>query len=179
VQWLASGLGGYVAGRLRTKWANTRYHEVFFRDTALASNMGRRGSLWSPFSPLLPPQQSVAAFTACGDCHLRRITGRRYRGRTECQHDYVSGQSNHRAIQNIDMLFRSPRSDSSAATADDERRRHASSPTESLWRGPQCRPNVPASWLLLARISLEDASEACRHRHRASEGSGGQGTPSS
>jgi len=34
VQWLASGLGGYVAGRLRTKWANTHTHEVFFRDTA-------------------------------------------------------------------------------------------------------------------------------------------------
>ncbi len=34
VQWLASGLGGYLAGRLRTKWANTHTHEVFFRDTA-------------------------------------------------------------------------------------------------------------------------------------------------
>jgi len=34
VQWLASGLGGYVAGRMRTKWANTHTHEVFFRDTA-------------------------------------------------------------------------------------------------------------------------------------------------
>lgn len=34
VQWLASGLGGYIAGRLRTKWANTHSHEVFFRDTA-------------------------------------------------------------------------------------------------------------------------------------------------
>lgn len=34
VQWLASGMGGYLAGRLRTKWANTHTHEVFFRDTA-------------------------------------------------------------------------------------------------------------------------------------------------
>jgi hypothetical protein len=34
VQWLASGLGGYIAGRLRTKWANLHTHEVFFRDTA-------------------------------------------------------------------------------------------------------------------------------------------------
>src|SRR5882724_4009768 len=33
-QWLSSGLGGYVAGRLRTKWANLHTHEVFFRDTA-------------------------------------------------------------------------------------------------------------------------------------------------
>src|SRR6185369_13465895 len=34
VQWLASGTGGYVAGRLRTKWTSTHTHEVFFRDTA-------------------------------------------------------------------------------------------------------------------------------------------------
>jgi hypothetical protein len=34
IQWVASGLGGYLTGRLRTKWVNTHTHEVFFRDTA-------------------------------------------------------------------------------------------------------------------------------------------------
>ena len=34
VQWLSSGLGGYFAGRLRTKWSGVHTHEVFFRDTA-------------------------------------------------------------------------------------------------------------------------------------------------
>jgi hypothetical protein len=34
VQWFASGIGGYVTGRLRTKWTGTHTHEVFFRDTA-------------------------------------------------------------------------------------------------------------------------------------------------
>jgi hypothetical protein len=34
VQWIASGLGGYLTGRLRTKWVGTHDHEVFFRDTA-------------------------------------------------------------------------------------------------------------------------------------------------
>jgi hypothetical protein len=34
VQWVASGLGGYMTGRLRTKWTGTHTHEVFFRDTA-------------------------------------------------------------------------------------------------------------------------------------------------
>ena len=34
VQWIASGTGGYLTGRLRTKWVNTHTHEVFFRDTA-------------------------------------------------------------------------------------------------------------------------------------------------
>jgi hypothetical protein len=34
VQWLSSGLGGYITGRLRTKWVRIHTHEVFFRDTA-------------------------------------------------------------------------------------------------------------------------------------------------
>ncbi|HSY08503.1 MAG TPA: hypothetical protein VK820_08200 [Steroidobacteraceae bacterium] len=34
VQWIASGLGGYLTGRMRTKWVGTHDHEVFFRDTA-------------------------------------------------------------------------------------------------------------------------------------------------
>jgi hypothetical protein len=34
VQWLSSALGGYITGRLRTKWASVHTHEVFFRDTA-------------------------------------------------------------------------------------------------------------------------------------------------
>lgn len=33
-QWLSAALGGYIAGRLRTKWVGTHAHEVFFRDTA-------------------------------------------------------------------------------------------------------------------------------------------------
>lgn len=34
VQWLAAASGGYVTGRLRTRWVGTHTHEVFFRDTA-------------------------------------------------------------------------------------------------------------------------------------------------
>jgi hypothetical protein len=33
-QWISSGLGGYIAGRLRVRWHGTHTHEVFFRDTA-------------------------------------------------------------------------------------------------------------------------------------------------
>ena len=33
-QVLASAMGGYLAGRLRTKWANVHTDEVYFRDTA-------------------------------------------------------------------------------------------------------------------------------------------------
>lgn len=34
VQWLSSALGGYLSGRLRTKWVGVHTDEVFFRDTA-------------------------------------------------------------------------------------------------------------------------------------------------
>ena len=34
VQWLSSALGGYLAGRLRTKWTNVHADETVFRDTA-------------------------------------------------------------------------------------------------------------------------------------------------
>ena len=34
VQLLASVLGGYLAGRLRTRWVTVHTNEVFFRDTA-------------------------------------------------------------------------------------------------------------------------------------------------
>lgn len=34
VQWISSGLGGYVAGRLRTRWTGIHTDEAFFRDTA-------------------------------------------------------------------------------------------------------------------------------------------------
>lgn len=33
-QWIASAIGGYLAGRLRTKWVDIHSHEIFLRDTA-------------------------------------------------------------------------------------------------------------------------------------------------
>ncbi len=34
VQWVSAGMGGYMAGRLRTKWVAVHTDEVLFRDTA-------------------------------------------------------------------------------------------------------------------------------------------------
>ncbi|BCG96791.1 hypothetical protein [Mesorhizobium sp. 131-2-1] len=34
VQWLSSGVGGYLTGRLRTKWVGVHTDETYFRDTA-------------------------------------------------------------------------------------------------------------------------------------------------
>jgi hypothetical protein len=43
---IASSVGGYLAGRLRTRWTGAHSHEVFFRDTA-------HGFLAWGFAPLL------------------------------------------------------------------------------------------------------------------------------
>ena len=46
MQLIASSAGGYLAGRLRTKWVNVHTHEVYFRDTAhgfLAWAVGQAG----------------------------------------------------------------------------------------------------------------------------------------
>jgi hypothetical protein len=34
IQWIASGFGGYLTGRLRIKWPGLHTDEIFFRDTA-------------------------------------------------------------------------------------------------------------------------------------------------
>ena len=34
VQWFSSGVGGYLTGRLRTKWVGIHTDETYFRDTA-------------------------------------------------------------------------------------------------------------------------------------------------
>src|SRR2546421_2471472 len=34
VQWVSAGFGGYLTGRLRTKWGGVHTDEVYFRDTA-------------------------------------------------------------------------------------------------------------------------------------------------
>jgi hypothetical protein len=57
VQWVASLFGGYMAGRLRTKWVGVHNDEVFFRDTA-------HGFLAWALGTLIVA--SLLAFTAAG-----------------------------------------------------------------------------------------------------------------
>ena len=82
-QVLCFALGGYLAGRLRVKWANIHTHEVFFRDTAhgllawavatlggAALTVGWAGGVTAPVGPPLPHEADIAAqiayFTAFG-----------------------------------------------------------------------------------------------------------------
>jgi Thiol:disulfide interchange protein len=46
VQWLSSAFGGYLAGRLRSKWVGIHTDEGVFRDTAMAFSLGRWRRSW-------------------------------------------------------------------------------------------------------------------------------------
>jgi hypothetical protein len=60
VQWLSSAGGGYLAGRLRIKWAGLHTDEVFFRDTA-------HGFLaWALATALIAVAASFSALSATG-----------------------------------------------------------------------------------------------------------------
>ena len=118
VQWFASGLGGYVAGRLRTKWANTHTHEVFFRDTA-------HGFItWAVATVLVVAVITSAATSAVGSgVHVAAtVASGASQGAATAAAQSASTTTSQAspvvAPYDIDTLFRSPRADSSAATAD-------------------------------------------------------------
>lgn len=67
VQVLSSALGGYLAGRLRTKWLNVHTHEVHFRDTAhglLVWAVSTLAGVVLVATLLAPPPEVVAAAVA-------------------------------------------------------------------------------------------------------------------
>jgi hypothetical protein len=110
VQWLSSGLGGYLTGRLRTKWARTHTHEVFFRDTAhgfltwaLATVIGAF-LLASATSSVVGGGVQAAATVASGAAQ-------------GAANSAGSAALDPRAYD-IDSLFRSSRPDANTSTAD-------------------------------------------------------------
>jgi hypothetical protein len=118
VQWLASGLGGYVAGRLRTKWATTHTHEVFFRDTA-------HGFItWAVATVLVVLVLTSAAASAVSsgvDAAATVASGASQGAAAAAAQSANTSTSQGGSViapYKVDMLFRSPRADSSAATAD-------------------------------------------------------------
>src|SRR6202049_3317726 len=65
MQWVSSGVGGYITGRLRTRWTGTHTHEVFFRDTAHGLVM------WSVATVLVAAAVATSVFSAIeGGAHV-------------------------------------------------------------------------------------------------------------
>ncbi len=109
IAWLAfmqlasSALGGYLAGRLRVKWANIHTDEVYFRDTA-------HGLLAWAVAALM----SAAIVASVGDAILNN-TVKAGAGTAKTAMQEISGKSTHKELgihaipveYYSDMLFRS------------------------------------------------------------------------
>jgi hypothetical protein len=108
VQWIASGLGGYLTGRLRTKWVGTHDHEVFFRDTA-------HGFVtWALATVVLAILIAAAASVAVGTgvkAAAEVGSGAAQGAASAAPHATVSGYD-------VDMLFRSAQADPGQSAAD-------------------------------------------------------------
>jgi FlaG/FlaF family flagellin (archaellin) len=103
VQWLSSALGGFITGRLRTKWTGVHTHEVFFRDTA-------HGFLAWALTTIVGTVLLAGAASSIVGGGVRAasaVTGNAAQSATSS----VSGYS-------VDSLFRSDRIDASASTQD-------------------------------------------------------------
>jgi hypothetical protein len=103
VQWLSSALGGFITGRLRTKWTGVHTHEVFFRDTA-------HGFLSWALATVVGTALLASAATAVlggGTRAASAVVG----GAAQAATSSVSGYS-------VDALFRSDHVDASASNQD-------------------------------------------------------------
>jgi hypothetical protein len=110
VQWLSSGLGGYLAGRLRTKWANLHADEVFFRDTA-------HGFLaWALASILIAAFATSSVTSAVGSAG-RAISGVAV-GAASTATQTATNQPSSSNGYSLDTLFRKEQPDANASTQD-------------------------------------------------------------
>jgi hypothetical protein len=112
VQWVASGLGGYMTGRLRTKWVDLHSQEVFFRDTA-------HGFLAWAVATLLTAAIITSASTAMVGSGVRAastVAGGAAQGATTA----ATGAAATRAYD-VDSLFRSAKTDDGSGPMDDTR----------------------------------------------------------
>jgi hypothetical protein len=103
VQWLSSALGGFITGRLRTKWTGVHTHEVFFRDTA-------HGFLSWALTTIVGTALLAAATSSIVGGGVRAastVAG----GAAQAATSGVSGYS-------VDALFRSDHVDASASNQD-------------------------------------------------------------
>lgn len=109
VQWLASALGGYLTGRLRTKWVGTHTHEVFFRDTA-------HGLLMWALATVVGVVFLASTVASSVDSGIRAL------GSSSSEHTATSASSI--SEYDVDSLFRSGRTeaDGSANSSAEVRR---------------------------------------------------------
>lgn len=100
VQWVSSGFGGYIAGRLRTKWTGLDRDETLFRDTAHGFAAWAVATLMTVF---------VAAYVLTGAAStvastVGSVAGSAVQATTQAG---VSLASSNAVSTSVDRLFRS------------------------------------------------------------------------
>ena len=104
MQWVSSLVGGYITGRLRTRWIGTHTHEVFFRDTA-------HGFItWAVATVLVAAVAATSAFSAIeGGVHA--VAGAASSGAAAAAQGAATGAAAQPDSQanayGVDKLFRS------------------------------------------------------------------------
>jgi hypothetical protein len=145
MQVISSAMGGYVAGRLRTKWVDVRDDEVFFRDTAHGFLVWAVGLvisaafLGSAASSLVGAAAQIVGGTAA----TATIAAGAAAGEAKGQSARAAGDSD--AAYFVDSLFRSERPPVGGASAENSASaagRPAISPTPGA--GPIAGMTSPA-----------------------------------
>jgi hypothetical protein len=103
VQWLSSALGGFITGRLRTKWTGIHTHEVFFRDTA-------HGFLSWALTTIVSTVLLAAATSS--------IVGGGVRAASTVAGGAAQAATSGMSSYSVDSLFRSDHIDASASNQD-------------------------------------------------------------
>ena len=128
VQWLSSALGGYISGRLRTKWTGIHTDEVFFRDTV-------HGFLaWALASVLVVAfaTSSISSAVSSAGRAISNVAGSAASTATQAAANQSSGSNGYF----VDALFRKDRPD--ANTSSQDARAEARS-----YHCPRCRQREP------------------------------------
>ena len=113
MHWLASALGGYLTGRLRTKWTGLHTNEVFFRDTA-------NGFLsWAVASVVgAVIVASTAAFVVSGTASMGTSLASSIAGGATQAAAGSDGSSKGPSAYLLDRLFRSDNAGASGSDSD-------------------------------------------------------------
>jgi hypothetical protein len=110
VQWLSSALGGYISGRLRTKWTGIHTDEVFFRDTV-------HGFLaWALASVLVVAfaTSSISSAVSSAGRAISNVAGSAASTATQAAANQSSGSNGYF----VDVLFRKDRPDANTSSQD-------------------------------------------------------------
>jgi hypothetical protein len=104
VQWLSSALGGFLTGRLRTRWAGVHPDEVFFRDTAHGLLMWALATIL--FAGVL--SSSVSAIIAGGAGAATSLATGTAQGSVESARDRAANAAGLPTEYFVDLMFRTP-----------------------------------------------------------------------